>query len=176
MLEVKINDELFNIKQKTSEFTIEEYEHLVMILRDNEVDEFDRYYNLFSYLGIPKYYLDEFDFFNFKDLIVEYNKPIDNNIEMINEILIDGRLFRSYENEFKISVKQMKKAIDYIKKDQNRCMAEILAIIFHEVSKTREENWLESNINERIELFRKKMTADIASPYFLFLIKKAIVK
>ena len=175
MLEVKINDEVFNIKQKPSEFTIGEYEELVIILKDNESDQFDRYYNLFLYLGIPQYYLDEFDFFNFKEIIEEYNKQTDD-ITMINEVTIDGRLFRAYENEFKMSVKQMKKAIDYIKKDDKKCMAEVLGVIFQEVSKTKEENWLESNINERIELFRKNMTADVASPYFLLLIKKAINK
>ena len=105
----------------------------------------------------------------------EYNKQTDD-ITMINEVTIDGRLFRAYENEFKMSVKQMKKAIDYIKKDDKKCMAEVLGVIFQEVSKTKEENWLESNINERIELFRKNMTADVASPYFLLLIKKAINK
>lgn len=174
MLEVKINDDIFFLKQEPSDFTIGEYEDVVSILKNEEYDQFDRYYNLFSSLGIPTELLDEFDVFNFKDLITEYNSKFVDS-EMVNEITIDGRTFKSYDTEFKLSVKQMKTAIEFIKVNDIRCMAEILSIIFHETNKTREENWLKSNIIERTDLFRNKMTADIANPYFMFLIKKVFI-
>ena len=169
MLEVKIDGQLFELKQDPKEFTIGEYEDVVSILKNKEYDEFDRYYELFLHLGIPQDLLDEFDIFHFKNLITEYNS-VTSEMTMVNQITIDGRVFKSYDTEFKISLKQMKTAIEFIKEDSVRCLAEIMAIFFHEVNLSREENW--KRLDERAELFRDRMTADIASPYFIEIIKK----
>lgn len=170
MLEVNIDGVLFNLKQDPNEFTIGEYEDIVSILKDPNTDEFDKYYDLFIYLGIPSELLDEFDIFHFKDLINGYNKSDKPMAPMVNTFQIDGVTYKSYDKEFKISLKQMMTAIDYVKKDNVRCLAEIVAVFFHDINLSREENW--NNIDDRAELFRERLTADIANPYFIELIKK----
>jgi hypothetical protein len=169
MLEVNIDGTLFNIKQSPKDFTIGEYEDIVSIIKNDKFDEFDRYYELFLHLGIPQDLLDDFDIFNFKKLIWAYNDLEEENT-MINEIEIDGVKYKSYDKEFSISLKQMRTSISCIKNDSVRCLAEIMSIFFHEVNLSRDDNW--NRLNDRAELFRNKMTADIANPYFLEIIKK----
>jgi hypothetical protein len=169
MLEVNIDGNLFSIKQSPKDFTIGEYEDIVSIIKNDEFDEFDRYYELFLHLGIPQDLLDDFDIFNFKKLISAYNDLKEENT-MINEIEIDGVKYKSYDKEFSISLKQMRTSIDCIKNDNVRCLAEIMAIFFHEVGVSRDDNW--NRLDDRSDLFREKMTADVANPYFLEIIKK----
>lgn len=174
MLNVEINGQSFDLKQSPSEFTIGEYEKMVSILRNPEYDSLDQYYNLFNYLGVPTELLDEFDIFNFKTLITEYNKMEENKEEeFVKEFEIDGVKYTSYANttEFKMNVKQMKLAIKFAKEDDTYCMAEVLSVLFKEEGV---DNYDEKVIRNRAKVFRNKLTADISNPYFLFFIKKMI--
>lgn len=172
MITVTIDEQEFKIKHSPKEFTIGEYEKMIEIINNKDFDSFDKYFNLFVYLGIPEKLLNQFDINNFSKLIKEYNVNIES-LEFTPSFKVDGIKFSSDKETFSLNVKQMRKCIEYINKDKNG-IAEILAILVKEEGK--EDHLSDNSIRYKANLFRDKVTADIALPFFTSLIEKIINK
>jgi hypothetical protein len=177
MLTVRINEIDYSIKQKLNEFTIGEFETITNILNNPEFDELEKYYEIFIVSGIPSSDLEELDIKEFLDLIRNFLENSEFNfseIEKSKEFTINNRLYRAFDTEFKLKVKEMKLIEKYIKKNEKQTLSYILAILFKDIELTENEHYVEAHINHKANLIRENITADIAIPYISYFSDKFV--
>jgi hypothetical protein len=174
MLTIKFQDNSYQIKNQVEEFTIREFEEICFILNEKKQTKINAWSQIFNLLGVPNEVIDEFDSFAFIQLIKEFNLDDFENKEFVKEIEIDGYTYQSFENDFKLTVKEMGLIEQKIEKDSNKFLGELMAIIFKRVDLSKIEHFDNAHIKYKAELFRNSVTADKAIPFIGFLSKRLI--
>jgi hypothetical protein len=177
MLTVRLNDIDYSIKQKVNEFTIGEFEQITNILNNSELDELEKYYEIFIVTGLSEEILEELEIKKFLELIrlfLEESEFNFSNLEKVKEFSINNRIYRAYEDEFKLKVKEMKLIEKYIKKNEKQTLSYILAILFKDIELTENEHYVEAHINHKANLIRENITANIAVPYISYFSEKFV--
>ena len=109
MIKIKFGEESYEIKNKRYEITIGEFEDLSNIYNDNEKGIVERWSDILVYLGASREVVDEFDMFDFRNIIsnIKLFEDETNMFDIIKEIEIDGKKYISYDEKFKLTVKEI---------------------------------------------------------------------
>ena len=175
MLNVKIEGKTYEIKNSVEEFSIGEFETISSILNEEKKTKINKWFEIFVYLGIPEDVVDNFDSFAFIQLINEFNINEFTPNDFTKEIIINGYTYVSYDEEFKLTVKEMGMIESVVtNKNNDKYLADILAVIFKRTDLTKSEHFDKAHIKFKADLFRKKITADVAMPFLGFLSKRLI--
>lgn len=174
MINLKFNGSTYQIKNSTNEFLINEFEHLCSILNDIEKNHLQKWSEIFIYLGVPQDVLDNFDTFDFIEMIKEFNLFETNSTDFVKEIVLDGITYTAFDDKFKLTVKEMALIEDYVKKDTNRYLGEMLSVIYKRTDLDKSMTYDKAHLKFKAEMIRKQTTADVAIPIIGFLSKKLI--
>lgn len=174
MLNVKFNGIEYQIKNNVNEFTILEFETICTILNDEKKTKIIKWSDIFEFLGLPIDVIDEFDSFAFIQLINEFNLLGVDKEPMLQEIVIDGYTYKSFDEEFKLTVKEMGLIESFVEKNKDKYLGELMAIVFKRTDLGRNEHFDKTHIKYKADLFRKHITADKTLPFITFLSKKLI--
>lgn len=178
MLTVRIDDIDYNIKNHITEFTIGEFEYIINVISDDEIDRIDQFTQIFIHLGIPKDIVENLVIDTFFEIVSKFNFIYNGFDETINEktkeVTIKNRIYRAYDETFSLSVKQMKFIEKYIKHSSKTCISDIMAIIFKDIELSDTEHYTDAHIRHKSNLFKDNITADIALPYLTYFNKELL--
>ena len=174
MLNVNYNGSTYPVKNRAEEFLIKDFENVTKILNDKKKNNIDKWSETFVYCGLPQDIVDEFDAGAFIQLVKEFNILDGLNIEISKEIELNGEIYTAYDDEFKMTVKDMRFIEDYIVKNDDRYLGELMAVIYKRKDLDKSLHYDKSHIHFKAELFRKEVTADKTIPFIQFLSKKLV--
>lgn len=173
MLKVKIGNEEFEFTN-AEDLLIGKYEDLSSILNSDKLDEIERFYQAFVMLGMDGDLLDSIDGFSFLKIIREFKDVKMDVSDMEKSIILNGRTYESYQDEFFFSVKDMKMIESAVKKNSTHFIADIMAIIFKDVELTKVEHYEPAHIKYKAKLIRENITYKVALPFISSFSKQLI--
>lgn len=175
MIDIKFKEEIYSIKNEIGEINVKDFEHIISILNNDTKNYLEKWSDIFIFLGTPIEVVDNFDISDFIEIIKLFNLTSIDLKEIKKSIIINGIEHFAYtDNDFKLTVKETILIESYIKKNDNRYLGELIAIVYKNPSVTKEINFDKSHIHHKAEMIRKEITADIALPIIGFLSKKLI--
>lgn len=174
MLKINHKEKTYQVRNNVDELLLKEFEEVSSIFNNKDKDYFEKWSEIFVYLGLEQDFVDELDTFAFIDIIKEFNIVNLDKTDIIKEIEVEGDLYVAYDEQFKLTVKEMTLIEHYIKKNENRYLGEIMAIVYKRPGFDKTINFDKAHIHHKAELFRKNLTADKAIPFISFLSKKLI--
>lgn len=153
------------IKNLGSEMDIQTFEKVSSYINDNEAETFEKWINIFVFLGADENEINEMDFNDFRECVKEFNSVREKiKPEYTKTLEIDGYTYQSYDDEFKLSVRDLKYIEKSIKKDPANYLARMMAIIFKRTDLTPTEHYADAHIDYKTKLF-KKQNADLVIPF-----------
>jgi hypothetical protein len=156
------------------EFLVKDFEQICSILNNKEKQSFQKWSEVFIYLGLPENIVDDFDAAAFISIIKEFNIQSKLETEIKKEIELDGIKYQAFDEKFKLTVKETALIEGYIAKNDNRYLGEILAVIYKRQDITKDMHYDKAHIHYKAELIRKEITADVAVPLINFMSKRLI--
>lgn len=174
MLKIKFNGEEYQIKNHPTEVSVKTFEEISTLLNDESKDEIERYIEIFNILGIPEEVIDNMDYDDFIGVIKAMQIEFIAKDEFQQEFEINGFTYRAFDDEFKLKVKEMSLIESYVKKDSNKFIGELLAILFKRTDLSKIEHFESAHIKHKAELFREHLMIDIALPYIKILSEKLV--
>lgn len=156
------------IKNLSSEMDIQTFEKVSSYINDNEAETFEKWINIFVFLGADENEINEMDFNDFRECVKEFNSVREKiKPEYTKTLEIDGYTYQSYDEEFKLSVRDLKYIEKSIKKDPANYLARMMAIIFKRTDLTPTEHYADAHIDFKTKLF-KKQNADLVIPFVAY--------
>jgi hypothetical protein len=174
MINLLFDSKTFEIRNNVTEFTIGEFETLSAIMNDDEKNYIEKWSDIFQFLGVPEDVVDNFDTFDFIDLIKQFNFLGDEEFKMKQTIVLNDIEYHAFDEEFKLTVKEMRLIEDFINKNSKRYLGDILAVIYKRSDTDKTINFDKSHLHFKAELIRKEIMADVAMPLMSYLSKKLI--
>lgn len=160
------------VPNMVTELTVEQFEKVSSFINSNELEPFEKWVNVFEYLGADENEINEMEFAEFRDLVKEYNNQTEKqDIDFVKSVEIDGYTYQSFEDEFKLSVRDLKYIEKSLKNDPNNYMAKMLAIIFKRTDLTTAEHYADAHIKFKTKLF-KQQKASLVIPFAVHVGKK----
>lgn len=153
-----------NIPHLVSEMTLKEYEFVSVILNNKNLDSIDKYVKIFKHFGVTEEYLNALDFNEFKELIKSFNESKPDTLEFKKELEIDGYVYRAFDDEFKVLVKDMKEIEKAFKNERYIC--QLMAIIFKRTDLNDKEHYSREHIKYKAKLLGE-LKADFCLPYLV---------
>lgn len=174
MINLKFEDKTYSIKNRTDELTIGEFEDICIILNSDKLTKMDKWSKVFKYLGIPEEVIDEFDAFDFIEIIKQFNIFDEQSDEYVKELFIDEKKYILYYEKFKITVKENTLIESYIQKNSEKYIGELMAILY-KLEDTDKNIWYDNaHIKFKAKQFREKVTIDNVLPIIKYLSKKLV--
>ena len=161
--------EVFN---KANEMTLKQYEDVNVILNNKHTDSTEKYIKVFKYFGVEESYLDDLDFKDFADMVKEFSQSEKVEVEKVKEFELNGYTYKSFDDDFKISVKDLKEIEKAFKNERHIC--QLMAIFFKRTDLSNAEHYAPAHIKEKSKLFRT-LNAEFCVPY-LFELGKMFAK
>lgn len=156
------------IKNLASEMDIQTFEKVSSFINDNKSETFEKWINIFVYLGADESEINEMDFNDFRKCVKEFNEAREQIKPVYTKTLeIDGYTYQSYDEEFKLSVRDLKYIEKSIKKDPANYLARMMAIIFKRTDLTPTEHYADAHIDFKAKLF-KKQNAELVIPFVAY--------
>ena len=126
---------------------------------------------MFELLGVSEDEMVEadVDFETFKKYVQEFNQKTDASI--IKEVEIDGYNYKAYDEEFKLSVKDMKVIEKIINSKHKGYLSELVAVLFKRTDLSKVEHYDKAHIKHKAKLF-KEQKAELAVPYLVHIGQK----
>lgn len=155
-----------------NELTIEQFEKVSEFTNNQELDAFEKWVSVFTYLGADEDEVNEMDFSEFKDKVKEFNTvTYKASTKKKRTIEIEGFKYISYDKKFKLSVRDIKHIEKIIKKDPTRYVSKMLAVIFKREDLDIQEHYSDAHIKHKANLF-KSLNAEIALPFMAYVADK----
>ena len=174
MITLNINGTDRLIKNQLSEMSIKEFEEICSILTI-EQDYIERHIKIFNILGISDSDINDIEPKEFIRIAKEFNITSWTGNEFVKEITIGDRIFQSYSGtKYVLSIRDLSKIEQYIKKDRQNYIVEMLAIIYKEVGVPKDKWYDKDHLEDKISLFKDNLTADIAVPYIELIMNDVI--
>ena len=163
MVEIEYEGEIFEVRNKLTEISIEEFEYINFILqKEDGLDLCYKYLDIFEMLGVSEKVIDNIDLDTFAEVVskLEFHNL---DFELKKEIEIDGIIYKLYDGEkFNPKMKELKESEDIVF-DNPLHFAELLAYFY----KISDKKLIVGNSKEhndyKVEFF-KKCKADILIP------------
>lgn len=167
---IKLGDK--EIPNVINELTIEQFEKVSEFTNNQELDAFEKWVSVFTYLGADEDEVNEMDFSEFKDKVKEFNTvTYKASTKKKRTIEIEGFKYVSYDKKFKLSVRDIKHIEKIIKKDPTRYVSKMLAVIFKREDLNIQEHYSDAHIKHKANLF-KSLNAEIALPFMAYVADK----
>lgn len=161
----------YEVKNNVTEFTVAEFEKVSAILNDENLDKFERWADVFIYLGVPVEEVNDMEFNEFANYVKVFNESnVDKESVMTKELEIEGYTYRAYEDEFKLTVKDLKLIEKAIKNNATEYFPYMLAVIFKRTDLTKVEHYTEAHLKHKAKLF-KDLKATVAVPFIVHVAK-----
>lgn len=155
-----------------NELTIEQFEKVSEFTNNQELDAFEKWVSVFTYLGADENEVNEMDFSEFKDKVKEFNTvTYKAPTKKKKSVTIEDYKYTAYTKEFKLSVRDIKHIEKIIKKDPTRYISKMLAVIFKREDLDVVEHYSDAHIKHKANLF-KSLNAEIALPYMAYVADK----
>lgn len=159
MITIKFKGKEYKIKNSIKELTIGEFEDILIIFnKENNIVE--KWFEVFKLLGMTEEILLNIDINEFKSIVREFDFNT-SNIKIKKTIKLNGVEYKSYDSSFKLIVKNVLMIEDYLLVNQNKYIAEVIAILYTNKEEGRLNNKL---IKEKAVLIREQINAEIAIP------------
>jgi hypothetical protein len=171
MLVYKFKDGEEQLKSKPEEILISEFEGVLQLQVDFKGNFIDFYTETFKILGLSDELLDDIDFDNLSMIIKDWKdefKMDDFSFEspnLLKTIVIGERVYKAYDEVFKLKSKDASLIQDFIVKNQVKHIAELLAVIFKDVSLGDNEHYDAKHIEYKSKLIRENVKLNVAYPY-----------
>ena len=159
---IKIKD--YEVKNTVEELTVSEFEKIVEIQSDNTKSATEKQIDVFVSLGVPEEVVDSMTIAEFKKHIEEFNDVKSKEYEFLPEVEIEGFVYKAFDEEFKLSVRDLKHIENKVNKSPFSYMAFMLAVIFKRTDLSKAEHYDNAHLKHKAELFGK-LPAAIAVPY-----------
>jgi hypothetical protein len=153
----------FEIKNRLDELTIQEWEKVNLIMGSDQ-PTISKYLTLFAEFGVPEKEFDELTMPEFGELIKEYNNVPQEQIDLVQTVTIDGYEYKSYEDEFMISVRDLKNIEQAFQTGTTDRMAFMVAILFKRTDLSNTEHYAPAHIKQKVKLFSKQPST-LALPF-----------
>ena len=167
---IKIKE--FELKTKMTEFTMKEFEDICAITTE---DLIDKYFGVFEVLKMPKDLMYEITTDDLIDIVKEFTKDEITNKDLIPTIEMNGRVYRSHTDEFKVKAKDFGMIQTYVKKNPTKYLLYIIAILFKDEELTNNEHYTSAHIEHKMHLF-EELNADLYYQYIIFIQHNVIQK
>lgn len=155
-----------------NELTIEQFEKVSEFTNNQELDAFEKWVSVFTYLGADENEVNEMDFSEFKDKVKEFNTvTYKAPTKFKKTVELEGYKYVSYDKKFKLSVRDIKHIEKIIKKDPTRYVSKMLAVIFKRTDLDIQEHYSDAHIKHKANLF-KSLNAEIALPFMAYVAEK----
>lgn len=161
----------WSMKTNLEDFTVGEFEKIITILNNPLLENIEKYFDIFEFLGMPESILNDLTDDEFFELIQQFNLTSDHS-EMKPSIEVDGRVYRAYpdDGEFILRAKDLSHIEKTIKNEPNY-VSKILAIILKREDLGPNEHWTSAHIVHKAKLFRDLNAKDMW-PYIYFVTNK----
>lgn len=174
MINLKFEEKTYSIKNRTDEFTIGEFEDICSILNSDTLTKVDKWSKVFKYLGVPEDVVDEFDAFDFIEMIKQFNIFDEQSSDYVKEITIDGKVYVLFDEKFKVTVKENALIESFIQKNSEKYIGELMAILY-KLEGTDKTMWYDNaHIKFKAKQFRTNVTINNALPIIKYLAKKLV--
>lgn len=174
MLVLKFGDIEVQVKNELNELTIKDFEKISSVINNKETGMFEKWSELFLYLGITQELIDEMDATEFIQVASEYNNIDTTSGEIVKSFKINDVEYVAFDEKFKMSVKEMTMIEAAIKKNPERYIGEVMAIIYKNTSLDKNLNYDKAHLHFKAELFRKELTFDKALPIVNYISQRVI--
>lgn len=161
----------YEVKNSIDELTVEEFETVAGFTNDTSLDYLDKQLSIFEYLGVPPEVWEDMEVDEFKKIVNDLNQPYGKELEFQPTIEIDGYTYRAFDDEFSLTIKDLKFIERAVKKDGKKWMALSMGIIFKREDLTKTEHYTDAHIKQKAKLF-KDIKANIAMPYIQYIGKQ----
>jgi len=172
MIRLNYKSDTYLIKNALDEIKINEFEFISTIL-NSDSSETVKWKTILHYLDVPYSVLNELD----SEQLLSIVKPFDladvKIGKFVTKIKIGKQIFLSPKF---ITVKQIALVEEYLEKDNINYIGELIAIIFCEKGKTKDEHLNDVTIKKNGELFRYSLNMDKALPYINLLTANIFTK
>ena len=159
MINFKFNGEEYSLRNTPEELTISEFEQISSIINNEELDYIDKFMTIFKHIGLDEELIEELDGKTFIQLTKDFMN-YQYTAELINEVEIDGYTYVASDRHIdgeKITyvprIKDLKLIEKYIKQNQNKYAAKVMAVIFKRNDLTKTEHYDDAHIKHKAELF-----------------------
>lgn len=160
------------VPNEITELTVEQFEKISNLTNNKELDPFEKWSQIFISLGADQDELEDTDFNTFKDYIAKFVEvSIEPNKEFVKIIEVDGYVYQSFDEEFKLNVKDLKLIEKCISHSPENYISKVLAILFKRTDLTKVEHYDESHITFKSKLF-KSQPAEMAIPFIVYIGEK----
>lgn len=155
-----------------NEMTIAQFEKVSSFSNNQELDAFEKWVNIFVFLGADEDEVNEMDFTDFKNKVKEFNTvDYKAKTEFTKQIELENYTYQSFEDEFKLSVRDLKHIEKLIKKEPNSYISKMMAVIFKRTDLSKTEHYADAHINYKSKLF-KTINAEICLPFVSYVAQK----
>ena len=159
---IKIND--YEVKNTVEELTVKEFEEVAAIQNDATLDYVEKQIKLFEYLGVPSETWDDVTGTELVRITKAFNDVEPKEYPFLPELEIEGFVYKAFDEEFKLSVRDLKHIESKVKKSPSKYMAFMLSVIFKRTDLTKTEHYDNAHLKEKERLF-SKLPAAVAVPY-----------
>jgi hypothetical protein len=173
MIRLNYKSDTYFIKNSLDELSINQFEFITTILNKMGDTEVSKWKTILNFLDLPFEVLDDMDEDDILKVVTNFKLEDLKINKYIKEIKLDKRKFLASKV---ITVKQISMVEDYLDKDSTRYIGELLAIIFREKDKSKEEHFNIATIEANAELFRYNVKMNVALPYINLLTANLITK
>jgi hypothetical protein len=166
----------YEITNDITELTIDQFEKVSKILNDEELDKFEKWADVFIFLGVPVSEVNDMEFDEFINYVKEFNATQGNNdLEMVQEFELEGYTYRAFEDEFKLKVRDLKMIEKAMGKDNSNYFARLMSILFKRTDLTNAEHYENAHLKHKEKLF-KDLSATLVVPYVVAVSRKLITQ
>lgn len=180
------------LKNLPSEMTIGHFEKLCELtgrkVYDPQHPENDYHYEdhvskweeVFVFSGLPQEEFDKMDSDELGKAVKEFNSMSETmDVKDAPRVLmVGGKTYKvvGFEDgeEFKLLAKDQKRIKQFMNANPNRCIAEMIAVIFQDTELTDAEHKADAHVKHKANIFRKELPAINAVPYIMFITKKIV--
>ena len=174
MIKFNFNGDNYQMRNLPTELTINEFEYISEIMNNTELDYIDKFFQIFEFVGLPIDLIEELDGAKFIQLTKEFT-DYQMDVEFIKEIEIDGYTYIAFEgDEFSPKVKDLKYVEKFIKRNPNKYVANVMAVLFKRSDLTKVEHYDEAHIKHKANLF-KDLNYSTALPYIAVILQKITI-
>jgi len=172
MVNVKLENENFKLRNEANEIDLNELNKLVTIMSFPDLVLTEKFEAIFKVLGMPD---NDMDANSMVDLIKNFNVFKVKNLKIQSEIEMKGYKYIAFEGkEFKLKAKELiclekeiqKNRIKLAQgKETSNLVSYILALIFKREDLTNNEHYENLHLELKAKLFEDYVKADFAIPY-----------
>ncbi len=151
-----------------NELSIEQFEKISEIT-SQELDAFEKWVNIFVFLGADENEINELEFTEFKEKVKEFNSiTYKASKKFLKSFDLDGYTYKSHDKKLTISVREMKHIEKIIKNNPNNYISKVIAVLFKRTDLKDQEHYTDAHIKHKANLF-KKLNAEFTLPYIAFI-------